>query len=258
MAERDLLYIPTSADEVLVVACDSDGGIGPKPQDTVPCPAHELGRFAVRVPLLEAMAVGAQVVAVVDTLSVERQTTGDEIIRGVLVETRQAGVPDHAVTGSTEDNVPTVATGVGVTVIAHAGLDELRTGSARPGDVVALVGEPRSAPVHAVTPDDPDILDVGRLRAVLAHPATREVLPIGSSGVGHEVGALAGTAGLGTVPLDPWPVDPGRSGGPSTAAVVALEAGSDPGSACRALADACGLPVWPLARLVRDDVSPVG
>src|SRR5207302_10481644 len=114
--ERDLLYVRISASEVLVIATDSAGGLGPKPADTVAVPAEIVGRFAARVPLLEIVAAGAVPLVVVDTLAVERHPTGEAILAGVLEQAAIAGVAAEAVTGSTEDNVATVATGVSVTV----------------------------------------------------------------------------------------------------------------------------------------------
>lgn len=246
---RDLTYLRVGPDEVAVVGCDSDGGIGPKPGDTVSVPGELLGRFATRVPLLEVVAAGADPVLVVDALAVERDPTGNAIIAGVLTEAAAAGVDESGVTGSTEDNVPTVATGVGVTVIGRSTLDRLRVGSARPPFAVLLLGRPMSAPEHTFGPDDPDVLTVPRLVAALRTAGVREALPIGSSGVGFEFGELAATAG-GVVQIDPsWPVGADQSGGPSTAALLAVDLDTADSIRSR-VADITGLPVWKLGSVV--------
>ncbi len=252
--ERDLLYIPLGNDEVMVVACDSDGGIGSKPADTVAFDPTELGRFAVRVPLLELVAAGATAVVVVDALSVERDPTGAAILAGVLAEAASAGVGADAVTGSTEDNVPTVTTGIGVTVIGRATTADLRAGRAHAGDHVLLLGRPMSAPVHDVRVGDPEILTVPALTAALALPIVHEALPIGSGGVTSELYQLAASAGLAHVVLPDWPVTPDQTGGPSTAALLAVDGVRSPTDACAAVAAVTGLPVWPLAALV--GISP--
>jgi len=248
--ERDLLYVRLADTDVLVIAADSNGGLGPKPADTVAVSGWVLGRFATRVPLLEVIAAGATPTIVVDTLSVEREPTGTAILEGVRAETAAAGIPLHAVTGSTEDNVPTVATGVGVTVIARARLDELRVGRARPGDVVVLVGRPKSAPADVFGPDDPEVLSVGALRAAMGVPGVHEALPVGSSGVAAEVAALARSAGARAEHAPDWPVASDQSGGPSTAALVAMSPTNGVAAAVDALRTASGLPTWPVARLV--------
>lgn len=247
--ERDLVYLRTGADEVLVVACDSDGGLGPKPADTVAVSGFDLGRFAARVPLLEVIAAGATPVLVVDTLAVELEPTGSAIISGVRTEAELAGLSPDAVTGSTEDNVPTVATGVGVTVLGRAAIDALRIGTARSGDLLAVVGHPMSAPDHQFGPDSPGVLSCPALTAALEIPGITEALPIGSSGVRAEIDQLARTAGLTVTVLPDWPFDNDQSGGPSTAALVTVSSDHDEGETLDALADASGLPIVPVARL---------
>ena len=49
---RDLTLVRVAGPNYLVLACDSDGGIGPKPQDTVSTTGYWLGRVAARVPLM--------------------------------------------------------------------------------------------------------------------------------------------------------------------------------------------------------------
>jgi len=66
---RDLTLIPISHDELLVIACDSLGGIGPKQHDMVKVPAEIVGQYTVRGPLMEVLAAGARPVAVINTLA---------------------------------------------------------------------------------------------------------------------------------------------------------------------------------------------
>ena len=246
--ERDLTYFRVDDTAVVVVACDSDGGLGPKPHDTVHVEGEVLGRFAARVPLLECVAAGAAPLVVVDTLSVERDPTGTSIIDGVLAEAAAAGVPSDGVTGSTEDNVPTVATGVGVTVIGRSTLDRLRVGTARPPFQVVLFGRPMSAPADLFGPDHPEIMTVPKLAAALAVDGVVEVLPIGSSGVATEFAAMARTAGGRPEFGDDWPCERDQSGGPSTAALLAVA----PDRLAPVLAElpALGCPAWHLGRVV--------
>ena len=247
VTERDLSYLRVGDDDVLVVACDSDGGIGPKPHDTVAVSGYDLGRSAARVPLLEVVAAGARPVLVVDTLAVERHPTGDEILAGVLAEAALGGLGPEAVTGSTEDNVATVATGVGVTVLGRATIDALRPGSAATPYVVVLLGRPMSAPAQRFGPDHPDILSLPAMATAMATPRVLEALPIGSRGVGYEYDQLTATGGR-REPFDRWPVAPEQSGGPSTAALLAVEP-TQLDETCDTLRGTTGLPVWPLGHV---------
>ncbi|MDQ7992185.1 MAG: AIR synthase related protein, partial [Propionicimonas sp.] len=119
---RDLLLL----DGDLVVVTDSVGGIGPKPADTVPADAATAAHFALRVPLLEVLCAGARPIAVVDALCVELSPTGEAMIAEIRRLAGEAGVPPAAITGSTEENVATVATGVGVTVLGRLGVLNVR------------------------------------------------------------------------------------------------------------------------------------
>lgn len=223
--QRDLTLVRLAGAYYLVIACDSDGGIGPKPHDTVPAPPYLLGRFAARVPLMEILASGARPLVLVDTLTVEMEPTGREIIEGVRFEASLAGIAgEGAVTGSTEDNVPTVATGIGVTVIGIAEERQIRVGTAAPGDVVACVGVPKSAPGDSVAIDDPEIADVSAVMALSRLPHVHDILPVGSKGIEYEAHQMAASGGL-TFTLAPSPgrkLDVKKSAGPSTCVLVSV------------------------------------
>ncbi|HEB85000.1 MAG TPA: hypothetical protein ENI92_08385 [Bacteroidetes bacterium] len=222
---RDLLLTELVPPMLLVVSSDSDGGIGPKQHDAFACPAYVLGRFGVRVPLMECIAAGAVPLLVVDVLSVEMIPTGEEIIRGVRDEVTQAGLDGSSViTGSTEDNVPTVQTGMGVVVIGLAEEGDLRPGSSRAGDQVVCIGLPKSAPEDDVRVDDPGIADVDCVRRLAGIDHVHDILPVGSHGVEYEFREMARTAGLAGVLRGSPPFDLGKSGGPSTCVLASLPA----------------------------------
>lgn len=219
---RDLTVLPVAADRVLVVACDSIGGIGDKPHDAYPADPATCGHFALRVPLLELLAAGARPALAVDTLSVEREPTGDAIIAAMRELLADVGLTDPAtLTGSTEENVSVVQTGIGVTVIGFAHPDELRAGRARAGDSAILVGLPLSAPTHRLYPGHPGQVSVAEVAAVARLSGVHDMLPVGSRGVAAEAHDLAASAGLAAT-LDPGtPVDLHHSGGPASCVLLA-------------------------------------
>jgi selenophosphate synthetase-related protein len=240
---RDLSIVDLSAGISLVVACDSDGGIGSKEHDLVQVPGDVLGRFATRVPLMELLAAGATPILVVNTLAVEMDPSGKAIIKGVREEAVQAGLdPLTAVTGSTEDNVPTTATGMGVTIIGLVSEEELRPGRSETGDAVVCVGVPKSAPDDEVRLDDPQIADTACIRAMGTQDYIHDVLPVGSKGLVHELAELARCADLTFQPQAGHELDIHKSAGPSTCVLVSLPAGK----------------VDTLRRLVTQPVYPLG
>lgn len=225
---RDLSVLPLGAGVSLVFACDALGGIGPKPHDTYRTDGYTLGRFAARVPLAELLACGATPLLVANMLSVERDPTGMAILAGVRDEAATAGLDPDAITGSTEENVPTLATGVGIAVLGLVAAGQFRPGRGRVGDLMVCIGVPKSAPRDTVTLDDPDILDLPALLRLLSSHANMDtntvgdVLPVGSRGIRAEADDLAASAGLRFVPDLATPRDLVYSGGPATCALATV------------------------------------
>lgn len=212
---RDLLVI-----DDLVIATDTVGGIGPKPADTVIADARTVAHFALRVPLLEVICAGARPIAVIDALCVEMNPTGREMIAEVRALAAQAGVSADAVTGSTEDNVETRATGIAVSVIGRL-LGSLEQRRGRPGDAVVCAGLPISAPRHRVHIGHPDQVGVAQVLAVVESGLAQDALPVGSKGLGWEVPQLAEVAGLDFEWL-PHSIELDASGGPASCVLFAV------------------------------------
>lgn len=220
---RDLLIVDGSPP--LVIACDSVGGIGPRPADLVRVPADVVAHFAARVPLLEVLCSGARPVALINTLchDMAEATVFIDTFRAVASE---VGIRPDAVTGSTEENVPSPATGVGVTVIGTLAGD-LLTGGGRPGDVVICVGWPRSAPHDEVFIGHPDIVPLSTVQALVTTGAVHDALPVGSRGIGYEAGQLAESSGCALTWL-PHPLPLDASGGPASCVLLACDPASVP------------------------------
>jgi len=213
---RDLLVL----DEYLVIAADSIGGIGPKPADTVYADARTVAHFALRVPLLEVICSGARPMAVIDNLCVELEPTGREMLDEIRLLAAQAGIDPEAVTGSTEENVRTQATGIGVTVLGRIGPGGLLSGHSRIGDVVLCAGLPLSAPHDDVRIGHPSQVTVTAVSAAVASGLVHDALPVGSKGLTWEVAQLTDSAGLRHVWLDPAVVSVTASGGPASCVLM--------------------------------------
>jgi hypothetical protein len=222
---RDLVITELTNTVWMVTACDSDGGIGPKPLDTFHTSAYELGRFGMRVPLMEIIASGAEPFITADLLTVEMDPTGKEIIRGIRDELDDAGVNGNtAVTGSTEDNVKTVQTGMGVVIMGLVHKNDFRPGKSLPGDIVAAVGIPKSAPEYKVEYNDTEIANPATVRELLALEFIHEILPVGSKGIQHESAELAKVSGLSFSYNKNPDISINKSGGPSACCLVSLSA----------------------------------
>lgn len=212
---RDLLLLDIPGR--LVIACDVIGGIGDKPNDSVPTDPRTCANFCFRVPMLELLCSGARPVAVIDTLCVERYPTGQIMIEEITRLSAEAGVPAGAISGSTEDNVPTTATGLGVTIL---GVVEGSLPKAQPGDVVICVGEPKSAPADSLYIGHPAMVTIDEVSRLLATGLVHDALPVGSRGIAHEFTELAATSATTRVDAA-CTLDVEASGGPSTCILLA-------------------------------------
>jgi len=212
-AVDDVMVIHLGCEHTLVVACDSCAGIGDRAGDRVIVSPYVVGRFTCRVPLLELLAVGAQPFLVVATLGVEPYPTGQALLEGVREEASLAGVPPANLLISTEKNIPTGQTAVGVTILGRITGAGLRCGRARPGDLVLAVGVPKVG--NEVGLDDPEIADIPTLLLATEFPAVGDLIPVGSEGIAREARKLARRAGLHFAPGGHG-VNMDKSAGPST------------------------------------------
>lgn len=231
---RDLSCISLCRDQWLVLACDSVGGIGQMPQDSYRANPEVVGHFALRVPLMEIMASGADPILVADTLMTKNDPYSQAILAGMKDLVLNLRL-DHEVlfNGSTEDNVVTVQTGVGVTVLGTATTEQLQLGVAQKGQLLVVAGLPKSAPNDQIVIGDPEVLSLQDLQALRRLAGVSDIVPVGSRGIQYEAHQLAKSAGLAcsfqetVLPLE-------TSAGPSTCVVFAC---TDEGlqNACKAI-----------------------
>jgi len=219
---RDIRLLRLDRRRVLVVSCDSAGGIGPKPLDRVKVDGRTLGRFTARVALMEALSVGADPVCLASTLMVEPEPTGIQIIRGIREELRYARLDSRIVMAdSTEKNIPVRQTGVGVTVIGTATSRSLKIGRCRRGDAIVAAGLPHVGVEVTAGEKKKKIADTRDVCNLLNLGFVHEIIPVGSQGILHEAQTIAADSNLrfkfGRI-LD---LDVSKSAGPATVVLCA-------------------------------------
>lgn len=217
---RDLTLIRRPGSRVLVIGCDSSGGIGNKPLDAVQVPSEVVGYFTSRVAVMEVLSVGADILTVADTLSVEMNPTGREIIRGIQRLLKEAELHAEYLNGSTEENFKTVQTGIGVTVIGEADEEKLKLRRSVSGDLIVMLGEPLTG--LAVLENAVSICSVKQLKQLTRSSLVHEVIPVGSKGALYEAGLLADLNGCDFLPLTDDRALLEASGGPSTSVIFSI------------------------------------
>ena len=215
---RDALLFETDTGMVLVSAVDSCGGIGNLPGDALHVSPSIVGLFTARVALLEVLALGAQPAWAALAVS-SGPDTAEELITGAK---KILGNIPLAV--STEKNMPTNVTGLGVTVTGFCHADALRTACARQGDSLYCAGDPlvgeETLDVRAV------LFEPDHLAALWADPRVHALIPVGSRGIAAEAAVLALESSLVCTLDEQCGLNLKKSAGPATCVVFAAQAGS--------------------------------
>lgn len=216
---RDLTLLQLRGSSLLI-ACDSIGGIGDKSGDVLAVEPETVGYFLCRVPLMELLSQGVEPGAVIVTLSTEREPTGRRIYHGVAKALVETGLdPGSILNGSTEENIPTVQTGAGITLIGEAPKD-FRFSSSPAGAKIYVLGIPKVA--EEVLADKGEIVPLGMMPSLYAREGILEILPVGSRGCLYEAGELARTSSLTFVPSEDLPPWAESSAGPACCILVSV------------------------------------
>lgn len=211
---RDVEVVPLSQEDYLVVACDSCGGIGSKALDVIKVSWYITGRFTTRVALAEVMSTGAWPKAITIAVSNELTPTGEGILEGVKDELVSNGF-EIPMAISTEKNMKTQQTGLGVSVVGVADRKQLRIGTSQRGDGVYCLGCPKVGP-EVSDPEDPEIIQVSHIQDLLCIEGVHDILPVGSRGVRIEAEQLAASVNTELILEDTSTIDLAKSAGPST------------------------------------------
>ncbi len=223
--KEDVMITPLSHGE-MVTACDSFGGIGDKPQDTISLDPYNVGRYAAFVPFVEVISRGATPFLLMNTLSVEMEPTGKEIIRGIKSMAREAGLSESAISGSTEDNIPCVQTGVGVTVMGWRETEAVSPGIKGQPYYIYGVGKPKMGQCfleEEIIGHKGETMTLSYLYQLMKEPAYRSLLSVGSKGMLYEAKELAMRHQCDVVLDKAAPNWLEESAGPGTCCVVAFE-----------------------------------
>jgi len=214
---RDVRLFRIDRERIVVVSCDSAGGIGPKRLDKVKVDSRMVGRFTARVALMEALSVGAYPICIVNTLTVEPEPAGAQIIKGIRAEVRYARLDRRIViTGSTEKNVLVSQTGVGVTVVGIVTPRSLRVGRSKPGDAVVAIGLPHVRDEVILAEKERRIADTRDALSLLDLHFIHDIIPVGSQGILHEAQTIAEDSDLRFTLGPRVEVDVRKSAGPAT------------------------------------------
>ncbi|WP_352420201.1 AIR synthase related protein [Proteiniborus sp.] len=219
---RDLTFIDINNDQIMVIACDSAGAIGNKEMDIVKVEPDIVGYFTAQVALMEILAIGAEPITIVNTLSVEMDNTGKRIIEGIKRATEPLNFPNtEIITGSTEENFPAYQTGIGLTIIGIIEKKSWNPPKTIANTLAVVVGIPKVGN-EVIKDKGREVLSIPHLLELKHNPDVYEILPVGSKGILHELKEMARTNGLGFCLDDEMSLDIEKSAGPATCAIISI------------------------------------
>ena len=225
MNYRDIQLIDKDDKNFIAIACDVSGGIGEKPNDLIRVSNEVAGYYAAAVPLIELLSIRGIPMSVVNTLSVEMNPSGKAIIGGIKKALAEIGVDESCLTGSTEDNIQTSMTGIGVTVIGDVEKRAIRDKLPMKGQQVYLVGLPKMGQQlleEEIEGQYGEIITLEWVKKISKYPQIGHMLPVGSKGIRYEVETLAKTNGLGCMLKSGMDINLEASAGPATCMLVCM------------------------------------
>ncbi|KRL68215.1 hypothetical protein [Companilactobacillus versmoldensis] len=218
---RDLTITPISQTEDLVVSCDVSAGFGDRKYDLVKCSPEISVSLTLRTAMLELISYGATPINVIDTLSVEYDPTGLKVIAQMKSDLKEMGYSNVPINGSTEDNLNTEMTTVGITVIGRSP-KKVDLTNERSDLAIFQLGVPYMG--QAVLDNFSKIFSVKQVIELRKDPLVSDMIPVGSKGVSYELGVLAKTHNLNlelSQQIDDLEIK--QTAGPSTVLLVAVE-----------------------------------
>ncbi|HBV88760.1 MAG TPA: alpha-ribazole kinase [Desulfosporosinus sp.] len=218
---RDVEVVSINPEQYLVGSCDSCGAIGMKDLDAYKISGIITGRLTTRVTLMEVLSTGAAVKMMTVAISNEPHPTADRILEGVKEELDSAGLSELPMAISTEKNMITQQTGLGISVVGVVEKNQLRIGTAQPGDDIFCLGLPKVGP-EITNPDDPEIVQINHIQSLLGISEVFDIIPVGSRGIRREAELLA--AGVNTrLHIEPTcSLDLDKSAGPSSCLIFSV------------------------------------
>ncbi len=211
---RHPVTVPFTADGELVITADNSGAIGEKSQDAVNAPNQVVGYYACRVAIMECLAVGGEPQTVV-----MHNFTNDEAwhdyksgLDQVMEELKMNTIP---LTGSTESNVSSLQSGLGITVIGTKTKQEDQkqwTGE----EAYAVIGTPLLG--EEVIHQHEEIAPLWLFQHLCQLEEVKAVSTVGSKGIGSTWREWTTSENKLTCELD---VE--KSAGPATCFLIAFD-----------------------------------
>ena len=194
----------------LIITSDNSGAIGQKEHDVVQVPDEMTSYFSARVNFLEQLANFSKPTDII-LLNFSSDAAWQRYISGIQKFFEEVNLEFPRISGSTETNIPTLQSGVGMTMIGKQFRNEKTVENLHWYSYgMPLVGEQLLAAPEQVA-------NVKKIVQAFKNGLIEQVIPVGSKGVLHEL------ENLGVMPQNSFPYDETVSAGPSTVVLLGVE-----------------------------------
>jgi len=208
------------------------------PQDVLTASPQIVGCYTARVALMEVLSAGAKPIAA--TLAA---CNAPEYANLVLEGVRKVIGQELPCVVSTEKNMPTEMTGVGVSISGICKTEDLRIGKAQNGDTLYCLAKPI---VGAETLEPDAVMIHAELLESFMHThGVHSLIPVGSHGIAYEASVLSKESGLSAKLESGSGIDLFKSAGPSSCAIFSADASFHP--------EFLSYPVTPIGKLIPID-----
>jgi hypothetical protein len=215
---RDIISIPLTSTESLIISSDNSGGIGMKAGDHVQVSYETVAYYSFRVAAMECIAAGGVLVSVV-LHNFCGDHTWNDLIKGIQKGLAELNLEDIPITGSTESNFPLQQSAIGLVVLGQRSLTKEPENALSANLKFAVIGSPL---VGNEVIDQADQVvplsifqEVSKLKKLM-------VWPVGSKGILYEINQMFPNKEF-TKEMIGTELDVIKSSGPATCCIIAFE-----------------------------------
>lgn len=213
---RDIMTIPISGEDSLLIACDNSGAIGMKEHDLVRVPYEMVSYYSFRVAAMEVIAAGGEIVSVVLNNFCGNEPWG-ELVKGIQNGLDELGLKDVVITGSTESNFELKQSAIGIQVMGKTSFPKTTKLMYSQNIKIAVIGLPLVGNEVIEQEEHVVPLSIFHNMSRIHHVA---IWPVGSKGILFELNQMFSNIHF-TRDMVNTDVDIVKSSGPATCFVVA-------------------------------------
>ncbi|HCW73845.1 MAG TPA: selenophosphate synthase [Clostridiaceae bacterium] len=171
---------------------------------------------------MEMLSIGVYPFFLSNTLSVEMNPAGLEILEGIQEALKIFDLNEKVeITGSTEENVQVTSSGMGLTLLGKASRKDFKLPHTEENDVAVVVGNPECGK-EVVDGDESERFSLKVLKRIMGREYIHEIIPAGSGGILSEISQIEHRSDL---VFRKWhsEADISKSAGPATSALITLQ-----------------------------------